>query len=400
MAKKPGNQPDPFENEGDASAGGASRERFLTNFDPKLERSNYLETKRAEFEKDVFEEIKRIVLENRADLTDVERTVIEHRFGLETADGEEPMTLEQVGQVIGMTKERVRQIQNKAMEKIRRELDSMAPRDTSTEKTRSPAQSNLLVTARDLTGLPRWACVAFATRCARRVQPLFTLRWPEALKEHAEAVEKAISLAEAAARTGHADNPMVSNAGSLAAMAGSAANHAASSNIATVIASTVAGLAAGTAANVASIAARAREPDGDPDYESCLIQVLAAVNLGFSVATAHAAYATARSDYELLLALAKEERWSRESPVEPDLLGPLWPYGEPEWWPKDHRPKRQEMLIELVVPEDISDEDLDALLLEHALAADALHAAAAGSGLKVDAIDVYEEAQVPQEVLK
>lgn len=34
------------------------------------------------------------------------------------------MTLEQVGQIIGVTKERVRQIQNKAMEKIRLELES------------------------------------------------------------------------------------------------------------------------------------------------------------------------------------------------------------------------------------------------------------------------------------
>ncbi len=100
------------------------RQRFPTDFDPKLERSNYLETKRADFEKDAAEEVKRIVLENRADLTDVERTVIEHRFGLETADGEKPMTLEQVGQIIGVTKERVRQIQNKAMEKIRVELES------------------------------------------------------------------------------------------------------------------------------------------------------------------------------------------------------------------------------------------------------------------------------------
>ena len=34
------------------------------------------------------------------------------------------MTLEQVGQIIGVTKERVRQIQNKAMEKIRVELEA------------------------------------------------------------------------------------------------------------------------------------------------------------------------------------------------------------------------------------------------------------------------------------
>ena len=112
------------------------RQRFPTDFDPKLERSNYLETKRADFEKDAAEEVKRIVIENRADLTDVERTVIEHRFGLESSDGEKPMTLEQVGQIIGVTKERVRQIQNKAMEKIRLELES---KFLGTRKQEEPA---------------------------------------------------------------------------------------------------------------------------------------------------------------------------------------------------------------------------------------------------------------------
>src|SRR5690606_27445042 len=98
------------------------RQRFPTDFDPKLEKSNFLETRRATFERDAADEVREIVLTNRADLTDVERTVIEHRFGLESESGEKPMTLEQVGQIIGVTKERVRQIQNKAMEKIRLEL--------------------------------------------------------------------------------------------------------------------------------------------------------------------------------------------------------------------------------------------------------------------------------------
>ncbi|QYU70100.1 sigma-70 family RNA polymerase sigma factor [Leptolyngbya sp. 15MV] len=100
------------------------RQRFPTDFDPKLEKSNFLETKRSTFEKDAAEEVRRIVRENRADLTDVERTVIEHRFGLELTENEKPMTLEQVGQIIGVTKERVRQIQNKAMEKIRLQLET------------------------------------------------------------------------------------------------------------------------------------------------------------------------------------------------------------------------------------------------------------------------------------
>ena len=100
------------------------RQRFPTDFDPKLEKSNFLETKRANFEKDTAAEVREIVNDNRAELTDVERTVIEHRFRLRTPDdASRPLTLEQVGQIIGVTKERVRQIQNKALVKIREELE-------------------------------------------------------------------------------------------------------------------------------------------------------------------------------------------------------------------------------------------------------------------------------------
>jgi len=100
------------------------RQRFPTDFDPKLEKSDFLETKRADFERDTADEVREIVVSNRAELSDVEKTVLEHRFGLESGGHEKPMTLEQVGQIIGVTKERVRQIQNKAMEKIKTELES------------------------------------------------------------------------------------------------------------------------------------------------------------------------------------------------------------------------------------------------------------------------------------
>ncbi len=102
------------------------RQRFPTDFDPKLERSNYVESKREEFVSDAASEVKRIVTENRAGLSDIEQTVIGHRFRIENPDedeGRKPLTLEQVGQMIGVTKERVRQIQNKAIEKIKVELE-------------------------------------------------------------------------------------------------------------------------------------------------------------------------------------------------------------------------------------------------------------------------------------
>ncbi|MCI0362395.1 MAG: sigma-70 family RNA polymerase sigma factor [Phycisphaerales bacterium] len=99
------------------------RQRFPTDFDPAMEKSDHLETMRATHERESAEEVKHIVLSNEADLTDVEQTVIHHRFGLKGKEQAPPLTLEQVGQIIGVTKERVRQIQNKALEKIRLALE-------------------------------------------------------------------------------------------------------------------------------------------------------------------------------------------------------------------------------------------------------------------------------------
>ncbi len=98
---------------------------FPTDFDPALEKSDHQERKNSGHENDCADEVKRIVLDNDADLTDVEQQVIEHRFAIRRAGAAMtgPLTLEQVGKLVGLTKERVRQIQNKALAKIRRTLE-------------------------------------------------------------------------------------------------------------------------------------------------------------------------------------------------------------------------------------------------------------------------------------
>ncbi|HEX4612920.1 MAG TPA: hypothetical protein VH092_32305 [Urbifossiella sp.] len=55
-----------------------------------------------------------------------------------------------------------------------------------------------LPTEDDIRRLPRWARVAFAARCARRVAPLFQQFWPKALPKHVRAVEHAVEIAEQA----------------------------------------------------------------------------------------------------------------------------------------------------------------------------------------------------------
>ena len=120
------------------------RQRFPTDFDPALEKSNHLETLRRTHELEAAAEVKYIVLSNDAELTEVEQVVIHHRFGLGGDGLTDPLTLEQVGQIIGVTKERVRQIQNKALEKIRLTLEQYAERedeeqDEQEEQASSPA---------------------------------------------------------------------------------------------------------------------------------------------------------------------------------------------------------------------------------------------------------------------
>ncbi len=124
------------------------RQRFPAEYDPKLQRSDYVESKRLERVRDDAAELRRIVLENTAALSDIERTVIEHRFGIETPlENDKPLTLEQIGKLIGVTKERVRQIQNKALAKLREEIEETDESDSDGGPTDSAATTDTPKTA-------------------------------------------------------------------------------------------------------------------------------------------------------------------------------------------------------------------------------------------------------------
>jgi RNA polymerase sigma factor (sigma-70 family) len=92
--------------------------RFPIEFEPEMEQSDWQDKRRDEVEDDCIDELKAIVDRNLADLSSVEQTVIRRRFNWQQVD-DSPLTLEEVGKIIGVTKERVRQIQNKALAKIR-----------------------------------------------------------------------------------------------------------------------------------------------------------------------------------------------------------------------------------------------------------------------------------------
>lgn len=64
-------------------------------------------------EKDMYDQLSDLLEE----LDERERSIINNRFGL---DGAEPITLEEVGAKMGVTRERIRQLQNSALNKMRR----------------------------------------------------------------------------------------------------------------------------------------------------------------------------------------------------------------------------------------------------------------------------------------
>ena len=104
-----------------ATKTGRYRQRFPTEYDPAMERSDY-DVKRHEMQRDgSVAAVREILSQNRARLTDVERTVVMERFAISTRD--KKRTLAEVGKMVGLTNERVRQIQNLALGKIRAILD-------------------------------------------------------------------------------------------------------------------------------------------------------------------------------------------------------------------------------------------------------------------------------------
>jgi RNA polymerase primary sigma factor/RNA polymerase sigma factor len=84
-------------------------EMFVTTVD---DRSDQLEQEAAQTQREA--QVKRI-LER---LDDREQKIIIRRFGLRR--GQEPLTLKQVGAELGVTKERIRQIEARALSKLRK----------------------------------------------------------------------------------------------------------------------------------------------------------------------------------------------------------------------------------------------------------------------------------------
>jgi RNA polymerase primary sigma factor len=95
------------------------------SFDPAMEKSNATELRDEEQREYCLERLNHVVQQNGANLDELEIQILRERYHLEGADGPKPLTLREVGQMVNLTKERVRQIQLHALEKIRRKMEEV-----------------------------------------------------------------------------------------------------------------------------------------------------------------------------------------------------------------------------------------------------------------------------------
>ena len=150
-----------------------------------------------------------------------------------------------------------------------------------------------LPTRQEIAKLTRWAIVAFAARCARRVLPIFAATWPEAPDKHKQAVANAVAVAERVAASVDAVDIAVDTDAASAAFAAKPFS-----------------VSAASAAKAASAA---------------FVANTAYASLPNSEAV------TIRADFEKLKQACIEQKWNGKTPVPPEFFGPLWPDGEPDW---------------------------------------------------------------------
>ncbi|MFP4354252.1 MAG: sigma-70 family RNA polymerase sigma factor [Phycisphaerae bacterium] len=96
------------------------RKHVPVQFDVPVERSDFTERRHDEQLDSAMEDIRRILQGNAAELSEVEFEILQQRFPI--LANEKPRTLAQVGKAVGLSNERVRQIEKASLSKIRQAM--------------------------------------------------------------------------------------------------------------------------------------------------------------------------------------------------------------------------------------------------------------------------------------
>ncbi len=178
----------------------------------------------------------------------------------------------------------------------------------------------------DIAPLPRYAQVAFAARCARRVLPLYSSVLGGAPSKWIAEVVHAVETAERIAAAGSQYVP--DEEAALAA-------YESAKSAAQARGGDPAGFAAAAAAAAACCAIR----NGCAGADTVLAVTfadMAASNFAHVARIAHATESVRTAmqrDLRLLSISTRQKNWGMRTPVPVEFFGALWPEGKPTKWP-------------------------------------------------------------------
>lgn len=216
-------------------------------------------------------------------------------------------------------------------------------------------------TPNEIATLPRWVKVAFAARCARRIQMLFRVVCPDAPIEEIKAIERAISTAEKPpkiyAESAKAANVVYSISEKYHEKEWSTRSRFKTIYLdeidsAYIITAAINGIVSG----IADAAARAAHSAYDPNQVEDAINVVESVIIGinkFDIENLPSVKIISgiRRDFELIYEASNSGNWTNDTQVAPDFFGPLWTEGEEPDWSKTigvlKYVKKKEKTIEL-----------------------------------------------------
>lgn len=215
----------------------------------------------------------------------------------------------------------------------------------------------------DIARLPRWARVAFAARCARRATPTMFEHWPTIL--HPELppsdtpahVMKAIEAAECAASKAMKPTSDIHRALYPIVTSKFFGNRSAGIVARVVLSAAQAIGAAESDVPVGRTDHLYQADGGYTDVPLAFEAVFHSVPTPLSSETNIEYIASIRRDMEIIRTYCDHLECDDDTPVPPEVFGPLWPEGPPKGWPADPTiPSRTELPFTLWIGEDTSDD--------------------------------------------
>lgn len=179
----------------------------------------------------------------------------------------------------------------------------------------------------EIAELPRWARVAFAARCARHGEFAYMARFPDEGGRASTVVNELIREVERTALFGARPSSLKTR------------NDFTDTELRVFIRDLV----------MPAFEASWQSYDSVSSVIATAVAATASANAIASIAESSLGNKAIRRDFDHLLKLAEWQKWTDDTPVPPEVFGPLWPEGPPKGWPADPDvPQRADLPLELL----------------------------------------------------